>query len=79
MYIKPKLGNIPPGKLTASDIRQMCVWIKMDARINQANEESGLADNHVRGFRSLCCRALEKTAVETLLLRNPAAGCKLPQ
>lgn len=73
LYIRPKLGNIPLNKMTASDIQQLCTWMKTDG-----NVEGGLADSQVVNCHSLCYRALEKAVKDRLIARNPADGCKLP-
>lgn len=73
LYIRPKLGNIPLNKMTASDIQQLCTWMKTDG-----NVEGGLADSQVINCHSLCCRALDKAVKDRLIARNPAESCKLP-
>lgn len=78
LYILPRLGSIPLNKLTASDIQQFCTWMKTEGRKDQEADEEGLADSQVRNCISLCFRALEKAVAEKLILRNPAADCKLP-
>lgn len=78
LYILPRLGCIPLNKLTSNDIQQMCTWIKTEARMDQENGESGLADSQVRNCYNLCSRSLEKAVADHLIARNPAQGCKLP-
>lgn len=78
-YIRPKLGQVPLNKLTASDIQQLCVWMKTDGRImKRETRGAGISDSQIRNCYNLCRRALNQAVEECLVPKNPALDCKTP-
>ena len=77
-YIKPRLGSIPPSKLSTKDVQQLCTWMKTEARVDRSDGKTGVSDRQIHNCYSLCCRAPEKAVKENLIAQNPAIGCKLP-
>ena len=78
-HIIPGIGSIPLNKLTQGDLQQFYAELKKNGRRTRREQHGpGLSDRMVRSCHVTCRMALEKAKTEGLILKNPAAGCRLP-
>lgn len=78
-HIIPELGHIPLTKLTSGDLQQFYIRLKQGGRLlRTAQYGPGLSDRMVKSCHVTCRVALDRAAAKGLLLKNPAAACKVP-
>lgn len=78
-HIIPELGHIPLAKLTPGDLQQFYIRLKQSGRLLRPEEYgAGLSDRMVKSCHVTYRMALDKAASQGLILKNPAAVCKVP-
>ena len=78
-HIIPELGHIPLSQLTQSDLQQFYHHLKQGGRLRRVEQYSpGLSDRMVKSCHVTCRMALDKAVADGLILKNPAANCKVP-
>ena len=78
--IKPHLGSKPVSKITAEDIRQLYRELQEHGR-QEEHPQYGykLAGSTIRRIHGVLHEALDATAQEDLIARNPTDGIVLPR
>lgn len=78
-HIIPEIGKITLSKLAQNDLQQFYARLKKSGRLQYTDSlGEGLSDRMVRSCHGVCRTALDKAVQESLILENPAIGCKLP-
>ena len=78
-HIIPELGHTPLSQLTQSDLQQFYHRLKQGGRLLRAEQYGpGLSDRMVKSCHVTCRMALDKAVADGLILKNPAANCKVP-
>ena len=78
-HIIPELGHTPLSQLTQSDLQQFYHRLKQGGRLLRAEQYGpGLSDRMVKSCHVACRMALDKAVADGLILKNPAANCKVP-
>lgn len=81
-HIKPAIGNIPLGKLTALDVQRFYKKLLTEGRVERKeseNQPKGLSAKTVRNIHQILSSAMELSKQQKLIAANPAEGCALPK
>ena len=81
-HIKPNIGSIPLGRLTALDLQKLYKKLLEGGRVNRIESKrqpKGLSAKTVRNIHQIISSALKLAVDQRLVVRNPADGCALPK
>lgn len=80
LYIKPRLGNMPIGAITTSDVQRMYNKLKKFGRVNEhPTKGSELSDATIRRIHTTLHEALDKAVEERVIVINPTNGTTVPK
>lgn len=78
-HIIPEIGQIPLDKLASKALQQFYHRLKQGGRLQSVDRYGpGLSDRMVKCCHVTCRAALDQAVAQGLLLKNPAAACKVP-
>lgn len=79
-YVKPRLGNLPIGSITTSDVQRMYNKLKLNGRVKEhPTKGDGLADASIRRIHATLHEALDKAVEERVIVVNPTNGTTVPK